>query len=281
MTGFGRATTAHDGLNLVAEVSSVNQRGLAVVAHVPQDWPELEPRLGAVIRGAFQRGKVTLRLTATRAAADAADLSEPLRKLRELARRHQIAGEPDWHVLLRLVERQEGAACLPTADEHVAIAAEDCLRQAIKACDAMRSAEGQALTRDLSHRVDSLGGLVGGMESSEREAPRRARDRLVRRLSDLGVGVDVGDERVLRELAIHADRCDISEEITRLRSHLQQAQGMLLKPGAGRGLDFLTQEFLREVNTIGSKAAEVETTRLVLEAKAEIERIREQVQNLE
>ena len=95
------------------------------------------------------------------------------------------------------------------------------------------------------------------------------------------VGVDLSDERVLRELALHADRCDITEELTRLGSHLEQGRAQLGQAGSGRSLDFLTQEFLREVNTIGSKAAEVETTRAVLEAKTEIERFREQVQNLE
>lgn len=281
MTGFGRASLTHGDLALSAEVTSVNQRGLAVVAHVPPEWPELELRLASLARETFQRGKVTVRLAASRAANTEPDLAEPLRRLRELASRHGIAGQPDWQVLLRLVEQQGVARGLPASDDALIAAAERCAREAFRACDGMRLAEGEAIVRDLDARLGAIAGLVGRMANSEGRAPTRARDRLLRRLADLGVGVDLADERVLKELAIHADRCDITEELTRLRSHLDQGRSQLRQPGAGRGLDFLTQEFLREVNTIGSKAAEIETTRAVLEAKAEIERFREQVQNLE
>jgi uncharacterized protein (TIGR00255 family) len=104
---------------------------------------------------------------------------------------------------------------------------------------------------------------------------------LLRRLKEAGLALDVSDERVLKELAFFAERCDITEEVVRLRSHLAQFETELGQPNGGRKLDFLVQELLREVNTIGSKAAEIPTTRAVLEAKTEIERIREQVQNLE
>jgi len=281
MTGFGRATLAHGDATLSVEVSTVNQRGLAVVVHAPADWPELEPRLAALARESFQRGKVTVRLSCVRGTIAGPDVAEPLRQLRELATRHGIAGQPDWQVLQRLVELQQGASRQPPLDAALTEAAEQCARAAFRACDVMRAAEGVALTRDLASRLDALARLVDRMATSERAAPARVRDRLLRRLSELGVGVDLADERVLKELALHADRCDISEELTRLASHLAQGRSQLAQSGAGRGLDFLTQEFLREVNTIGSKAAEVETTKAVLEAKTEIERFREQVQNLE
>ena len=281
MTGFGRSALSHGDVALSAEVMTVNQRGLAVVAHVPAEWAELELRLAALARETFLRGKVTLRLTATRLAADDADLSEPLARLSDLAARHGIAGQPDWNILVKLVEQQRVARGLPAADEALLAAAERCALEAFHSCDRMRLAEGEAIVRDLAARLDVLAVLVERMAAAEQTAPGRHRDKLLRRLADLAVGVDLADERVLKELAIHADRCDISEELTRLRSHLDQGRGQLRQPGAGRGLDFLTQEFLREVNTIGSKAAEIETTRAVLEAKAEIERFREQVQNLE
>lgn len=281
MTGFGRAMLAQGNANLTAEVSTVNQRGLAVVVHLPAEWAELETRLGAVVRESFQRGKVTVRLGCTQVGTGGPDLTEPLRHLRDLATRHGIKGEPDWHVLQRLVEQQQGIAGLPVPDETMAEAAARCLREALRACDGMRAKEGEALVRDLSTRLDAIAALVERMAASERTSPTRTRDRLLRRLADLGVGIDLADERVLRELALHADRSDITEELTRLRSHIEQGRSQLGQSAPGRGLDFLTQEFLREVNTIGSKAAEVETTRAVLEAKTEIERFREQVQNLE
>lgn len=280
MTGFGRAALTVAGTHLVAEVTSVNQRGLALSVHLPADWSELEPRLVALPREIFQRGKVTVRLSAVRADSTP-DLGEPLRQLRELAARHGVVGQPDWHVLLRLTEQQRGAGQAPGLDPALSEAAERVVREALVACDRMRETEGASLVADLAARLRNLARLVEAMVEQERGAPARQRERLLRRLGELGVGVDPGDERVLRELALHADRCDISEEIARLRSHLAQATEALRQPASGRGLDFLTQELLREVNTVGSKAAEVGTIQSVLEAKVEIERFREQVQNVE
>lgn len=280
MTGFGRAAATVGEANLMAEVTSVNQRGLALSVHLPTEWSELEPRLLALPREIFQRGKVTVRLSAARADTTP-DLAEPLRQLRELAARHGVAGQPDWHILLRLAEQQRGSGQAPSPDPALAEAAERVVREALAACDRMREAEGASLVADLGTRLRNLARLVDAMVDHERGAAARQRERLLRRLADLGVGVDPGDERVLKELAIHADRCDISEEITRLRSHLTQATEALRQPACGRGLDFLTQELLREVNTVGSKAAEVGTIQSVIEAKVEIERFREQVQNLE
>jgi uncharacterized protein (TIGR00255 family) len=119
------------------------------------------------------------------------------------------------------------------------------------------------------------------MQESEKEAPKRHRDLMLKRLKDMGLELDLADERVLKEITIWADRCDITEEIVRLKSHLQQFQQDLEGDKNGRKLDFLVQELLREANTVGSKASEIATTRAVLEVKTEIERIREQVQNLE
>jgi uncharacterized protein (TIGR00255 family) len=119
------------------------------------------------------------------------------------------------------------------------------------------------------------------MEVAEKAAPLRHRDAMLKRLKDAGLDLDVSDERVLKELTLFADRADITEEVVRLKSHNAQFSAELQQPNSGRKLDFLIQELLREVNTIGSKASEIATTKLVLEAKTEIERIREQVQNLE
>ena len=116
---------------------------------------------------------------------------------------------------------------------------------------------------------------------AEQGSAARHREAMLKRLKEAGLSLDVGDERVLKELALFADRSDITEEVVRLKSHFSQFGDELNQPNCGRKLDFLVQELLREVNTIGSKAAEIATTKLVLEAKTEIERIREQVQNLE
>jgi uncharacterized protein (TIGR00255 family) len=278
MTGFGRATARIGAVSLVAEASSVNQRGLAVSVHLPADWQGLEPELGALARGRFQRGKVTLRV-ARESGGAGPDLTEPLAELRRLASAHGISGEPDWEVLLRLSERHV-LAPIPL-DEPARRAVIACCQEALRALDAARGCEAEALGADLAARLGTLTGLVDRMERTAAQGPARQRERLLRRLGELGLGLDPADERVLKELALHADRSDISEEITRLRSHLVQARRLLESPGPGRALDFLVQELLREANTVGSKASEIETTQAVIAAKVEIERIREQVQNLE
>ena len=278
MTGFGRAVSAHGASTLVAEASSVNQRGLSLAFHLPSEWSSLEPELAALARARLQRGKVTLRVGVERQGA-LPELGEPLAQLRRLAHAHGIPGEPDWEVLLRLSERQ--AHAVPALDAALRPAVSALCLSALESLDASRAREGAALGADLLGRIETLAGLVGRMEASAAGGPARRRDRLLRRLGELGLDLDPSDERVLKELALHADRAAVSEEITRLRSHLDQARALLATAAPGRPLDFLTQELLREANTVGSKASEIETTRAVLEAKVEIERFREQVQNLE
>ncbi len=280
MTGFGRASARVGALGATVEVASVNQRGLAPVVHLPAEWASLEPELAARIRASIQRGKVTLRVSPERGAVGAADIVGPLAQLRELAHKAGIPGEPDWDVLLRLSERSSLAPVPPLGDDGVA-ALMGAVDAALAAHAAMREREGASLAADLAARLDRLAALVDAMETSAAGGPARQKERLLRRLADLGVGVDPADERVLRELALHADRADIAEEVTRLRSHIGQGRGLLTQAAPGRALDFLTQELLREVNTVGSKASELATTQAVLEAKVEVERFREQVQNLE
>lgn len=285
MTGFGRAEADVGGLRLVIEIASVNQKGLQVGVHGPDCWPSLESTAAGWIRARLIRGKVTARVTRTASGTsrlwNAESVRTSLEELAQLAALNKIPFTPDAGVLLRLAEAGRGGSeDYPSFDS-----AEPSLRRsfetALDQLKTMRLAEGAALAADLAARIARISSLVDGMESSESGAPARHRENLLRRLRDAGLTVDPADERVLRELALFADRCDITEETVRLRSHCGQFLEELPTPGAGRKLDFLVQEFLREVNTIGSKAVEIATTRLVLEAKTEIERVREQVQNLE
>ncbi len=285
MTGFGRAEAEADGVRLVVEIASVNQKSLQTAVHGPDCWPTLESTASAWIRSRLSRGKVTARVTVPgreqAQAWDAATVRASLEQLRRLAAENGVPFAPDVGVLLRLAEGARGARELAPAFESAEPALRSAFESALTSLKAMRLAEGAALSADLAARIGILSSLVERMEASERGAPLRHRENLQRRLRDAGLQIDLADERVLKELALFADRCDITEEIVRLRSHLGQFLEELSVPGAGRKLDFLVQELLREVNTIGSKAAEIATTRLVLEAKTEIERIREQVQNLE
>ena len=166
--------------------------------------------------------------------------------------------------------------------EHVWPALQTALRGAIEQLVAMRQREGVALARDLRRRFRKLAGYLAKIR---REAPmvtRKYRAALCTRLSQAGVSVGENDSQLLKELAVFADKCDISEEITRLESHFEQAYGLFESPEpAGRTLDFLAQEMFREINTIGSKANQVRITNQVIQFKTVLERIREQVQNIE
>jgi uncharacterized protein (TIGR00255 family) len=286
MTGFGRAEINLPGARLSVEIATVNQKNLQVSVFGPEAWPALESAASAWIRARLQRGKVTARVT--QAAASACqrqwDHEAVADSLDELAKIAQLCGmklTADGELLLRLAENSRRPSVvlpeLAVVESTVRTAFEEALGNLV----AMRLAEGAALTKDLSDRLAKMAAMVTGMEQAEKAAPTRHRDAMLKRLKDAGLSLDMNDERVLKELALFADRSDITEEVVRLKSHIDQFSAELALPNCGRKLDFLIQELLREVNTIGSKASEIATTKLVLEAKTEIERIREQVQNLE
>jgi uncharacterized protein (TIGR00255 family) len=287
MTGFGRAEIDLPGARLAVELATVNQKNLQVSVHGPDAWPTLESAATGWIRSRLQRGKVTARVTQAAASGPGAiwDLEATRLQLTELERLAQALGAP-WtppslELLLKLAESRRGQAGSLPELASVEPLVQAAFARALDQLIAMRAREGAALAADLRARLALLAGFVETMEASEQGAVARHREALLRRLKEAGLALDVSDERVLKELAFFAERCDITEEVVRLRSHLAQFEAELDQPNGGRKLDFLVQELLREVNTIGSKAAEIPTTRAVLEAKTEIERIREQVQNLE
>ena len=286
MTGFGRAEIDLPGVRLSVEVATVNQKNLQVSVFGPEAWPALESAASAWIRARLQRGKVTARVTQAAASStqrqwDADAVAASLDELSKLATRCGVKFSADGELLLRLAESSRRPSfILPEFSEAEAVV-RAAFEEALQNLLTMRLAEGAALAKDLQQRLAKLAEMVTGMEQAEKAAPLRHRDAMLKRLKEAGLSLDVTDERVLKELALFADRADITEEVVRLRSHVAQFATELGLPNSGRKLDFLIQEFLREVNTIGSKAAEIATTKLVLEAKTEIERIREQVQNLE
>lgn len=286
MTGFGRAEINLPGARLSVEIATVNQKNLQVSVIGPEAWPALESAASGWIRTRLQRGKVTARVTQAAASAtqrqwDHEAVAANLEELSKLATRCGVTFSADGELLLRLAENsRRPSVVLPDfaeAESVVRAAFEESLGNLV----AMRQAEGAALAKDLNARLAKMSVMVVGMEEAEKAAPTRHRDAMLKRLKDAGLDLDVSDERVLKELTLFADRADITEEVVRLKSHIAQFSAELLQPNSGRKLDFLIQELLREVNTIGSKASEIATTKLVLEAKTEIERVREQVQNLE
>ena len=286
MTGFGRAEINLPGVRLSVEIATVNQKNLQVSVFGPEAWPALESAASAWIRTRLQRGKVTARVTQAAASAtqrqwDQEAVATSLDELGKIAQHCGLKLHADGELLLRLAESsRRPSVVLPDFADAEAIV-RSAFEEALGNLVIMRQAEGAALAKDLTERLAKMIVMVTGMEEAEKAAPTRHRDAMLKRLKDAGLNLDVSDERVLKELALFADRSDITEEVVRLKSHLAQFSAELRQPNSGRKLDFLIQELLREVNTIGSKASEIATTKLVLEAKTEIERIREQVQNLE
>ena len=286
MTGFGRAEINLPGARLSVEIASVNQKNLQVSVFGPEAWPALESAASGWIRTRLQRGKVTARVTQAAASAntrqwDHEAVAAYLEELSKLATRCGVTLSADGELLLRLAENSRRPSVVLPDFVEVEGLVRTAFEEALGNLVTMRQAEGAALSKDLNARLAKMTIMVEGMEVAEKAAPLRHRDAMLKRLKDAGLDLDVSDERVLKELTLFADRADITEEVVRLKSHNAQFSAELQHPNSGRKLDFLIQELLREVNTIGSKASEIATTKLVLEAKTEIERIREQVQNLE
>lgn len=288
MTGFGRAELNLPSVRLSVEIASVNQKNLQVSVYGPEIWSGLEAVASGWIRARLQRGKVTARVTQASQAAvtdklwDAEATKRSFKELEHLAESMGVSCvPPSLDLVLKLAESRRGnQPALPAfadVESEVRLAFDAALNAILK----MRAEEGRALSLDLQSRLDAIQKKVLGMMDAERLGPVRHRDAMLKRLQEAGLTLDVADDRVLKELALFADRSDITEEIVRLKSHVSQFKAELETPNCGRKLDFLVQELLREVNTIGSKASEIMTTKLVLEVKTEIERIREQVQNLE
>jgi uncharacterized protein (TIGR00255 family) len=288
MTGFGGGRGEAAGEALTVELRSVNAKFCEVKARLPRELSALEPELVKVIKSRISRGVVEAfvrREGATaRGATPRVDLtlaSAYAKALRELKDELGLAGEPT----VQDVAAMEGVVTLgESAVDPAALAPvlQSGLGAALDALDQMRRREGEALARDLSARIDTI---EKGARAVSQLAPQQVesyRDRLSARVAELSRGLPLDPSRLAQEVALFADRTDVAEEITRLASHLAQLRGLVAsEQPAGRKLEFLVQEVNREINTIGSKSQHARITSLVVEMKAELERVREQVQNVE
>ena len=284
MTGYGRATAALGSHTLTVQVSSVNRKTLDLTIGLPRDWESLEPEATTKVRQAVVRGKVHVEVELTgRPMAAEAEWNEEgvvraLDQLRTLAAKQGVPFAPTVELLWQIAsdERQPGE--FPTVDaSRPAIMA--ALDEALQGFVAMRAREGAALQADLLARLAALEHELGAISARAAQVPGLYRELLFKRLRDAGLELDLGDERVLKEIALFADRCDVSEELTRLRSHLSQ---LLRTDGEiGRKAEFILQEIGRESHTIGSKANDLAIAKAVIEFKNELERVREQIANVE
>ena len=290
MTGFGRgcAEAAEAGLRIQVEIHSVNRKTLDIQISAPREWSGYEAICSEWINDAFQRGRVNVQIK-VESTQDSSDLlvmntdamAESLNNLKAFAEAQGFDFTPDSSLILDLARSVKDRSSLPDWKE-LKNALQEALRVALADINAMRLHEGTALAKDLKERITELETFRKQIEKNAAGSTQRYRDALLERLKQLELELDVSDERVLKEIAIYADRSDISEETTRLSSHFEQFLGFLNADEAtGRKMDFLCQEIHREFNTTGSKSNDIEITRLVIEGKNALERIREQVQNIE
>ena len=287
MTGYGRATGSIGGYTLTAQVSSVNRKTLDLAIRLPQEWESLEGKVGEQVRKAASRGRVTvvIELTGARGAGEIVwnevEVNAAIDRLAALAVARGIAFAPTPELLWSVANSQRVAAVLPPVEE-AGGAVSDVLAEALREFVAMRAQEGEALLIDFMTRLAILRTHLDVIVARAPLVAPTYRELLMQRLRQSGLELDVNDERVLREIALFADRADVTEELTRLRSHLDQFT-TLLKSDAeiGRKSEFILQEVGREVNTIGSKANDLTISKAVIELKNELERIREQIANVE
>ena len=288
MTGYGRCVETVGGREFTVELRSVNNRYLDCTVKLPRALSFAEDAVKQAVKAAISRGKVDVFISMrseggsdTKVTLNAPLVEGYLASMKEMAQRYGVLDDISVSTLARMpdvftVEREE------VDEEQLLKDLMTVVDKAIAGYDAMRSAEGQALERDLRSRGETILELVAQVEAGSGETVAAYRARLEGKLREVLASTSIDESRILTEAAIFADKVAVDEETVRLRSHLDQMNRMLGSGGAiGRKLDFLLQEMNRESNTIGSKCSDVRLARIVVDIKAELEKIREQTQNIE
>lgn len=287
MTGFGRGEAALGQGRVSAEVRCVNSRHLEVRVRIPREWSEFEAALREAASHAFGRGQVDVSVRASSGVSTARlemDVEAARRYLEGAARLRDELGAEGALPVASLVTLPGVAVTreADSGDERAAAALREAVAGACGAAAEMRAREGESLDRELRARLVGLDASAEDVSGLADEAQKNLRERFDKRLAALSAQVEVDPGRLEQEVVLYADRMDITEEIVRLRSHLAQFRETLDEDGpVGRKLEFLIQEIGREINTIGSKAGQAPLTRCVVEMKTELEKLREQVLNVE
>ncbi|MCI9667124.1 MAG: YicC family protein [Angelakisella sp.] len=288
MTGFGRAQGVLGGKDITVEIRSVNHRYFEFSARLPRAYSWLEEKLKGVAQGAASRGKVEVSLliqtvegSDAQVVVNTALAREYVEALRELGRELDLPDDLSLSAVARFGEIFTLRRA-PDDEEEVQANVLAVAAQAAERFSQMRRAEGEKLREDILGRLISIEERVAQVEERSPQTVAEYRQKLTARMEELLGKAAVEEQRILAEAAIVADRWAVDEETVRLRSHIAQLRSILDTPEAvGRKLDFLVQEMNREANTIGSKAQDVRIAQVVVEIKSEIEKIREQVQNIE
>ena len=289
MTGYGKAMVAGDDFSVSVDLKTVNNRFLDIHLRVGSELASLEPGVKKRITSRLTRGRVDVTISIDRTAQMVYELNRPLiagyvNALKQLQADFQIGGELDINVLARIPGALQPAR--NGIDERLIAALDAAVDQALDELERMREQEGEALKKELRDRVQKIESLVPTIEAAAAGLAEAYRVRLQKRIGELlnrgGQVVEIDPARLAQEVAYLADRSDVSEEMVRLRSHLTQFQEAIDAPGeAGKMLDFLLQELNREANTTLSKSTDLVIKEAGLAIKAEVEKLREQVQNVE
>jgi uncharacterized protein (TIGR00255 family) len=287
MTGYGLAGSDLAGAALSVQINSVNRKGLEVKVVVPSSWAELEPAIVDAVKKVALRGTIHVRIEVLAAASsgagefDDAAVAAWLDRVGDFAARRGLDFAPTSEIIVQAALQFRSKPEAPALESASPVVLET-LGRALAAFAAMRATEGAALRRDFEARLRLLAEHIEAIAVRAPGVVFAAREALLKRLREAGLEIRVEDERVLRELALFADRCDIAEELTRFRSHHAQLKKLLASDGEiGRKAEFIVQEMGREVNTTGAKANDYEIARLVIELKNELERVKEQLANVE
>ncbi len=287
MTAYGRSSLVTPKGRFVAEIKSLNRKFLDISIYTQKGLSCFESDIRNWVSSQINRGKVDVSIWATFEGASPVKVTPNLALAREIqAAWNQLAEELEFddRCNLEILQKEPGILIYEENVEDteslrkiIQEAIELAMAEAVK----MKTVEGAALQKDIEKRLEKMSHWIAQIEQKGDSAVQKYREKLIQRISELTP--DVNDDRILKEIALYAERIDISEEIIRFKSHIKQFHQYLASnsEGIGKTLEFLVQELLREANTIGSKSQDVEISRIIVELKSEIERVREQIQNVE
>ena len=288
MTGFGRAQAAVEGYNITVEIKSVNNRYFDFYAKMPRAFSFLEEKVKSLLSTEIARGKVecSVQIETTADESVIVSVNEPLAKgyfnaVEEIAEKFAIKNDLTALSVARFPDVLSITKA-PVDEEDLWNKVQAVVKEALNSFISMREAEGEKLKADVLSRADTIISNVEYIEERSPETVKQYSEKLLERMKNVLGDTQIDESRILTEAAIYADKVAVAEETVRLRSHIDQLHTLLsAQEAVGRKLDFLIQEINREANTIGSKAQDVDIARKVIDIKAEVEKIREQIQNIE
>ena len=288
MTGYGRASLVHDDTSIEIEVSSVNKRHLETIFAVPKEWQRFEYEVVKDIKKLFERGRIRIAINTLKKSDkeddiifDESIIERDLVKLESFLSQKGKHLEINADLILQLANLRKNQAEIPSLNK-VNSQLKETLISACKDMLQMRMVEGETIKKDLLSRIKSINNFIEEIEEHSVGMVQEHQNKLLERLEKSNLSLDQDDDRILKEVALFAEKSDTSEEITRLKSHLAQMKDTLDSRGCiGRKLEFLLQEVSRELNTFCSKSTRTSCTNIALNARTEVEKMREQSLNIE